>query len=1212
MMRLYIRTTQSAPFLLILVTFAYDSLCDSGPPKLEQQPPETVWFQANAVANEKNKFTLPCSASGGPETFEWKKDGKLLEVDGKRIIWQKPSQSGTIIFLDPSPEDEGHYQCFVANNFGTAVSNKVGVRLGVLDHFPQRPLRQVHVDEGDSLTLACEVPYGVPKPNVFWIYRDKTQNSVLETIRRKHITVDPDGKLHFSAVEKHDGRPNLIYECAATSPVLHGEYRAGDDIQLIVHSKQRSFRHSYILDIAFFVGNLGSEAHSLYLSPEQVTVRAGERMKLMCIFGGRPVPTIHWSRTDGSDMPTKRMRDLTSDESDYGKALIIENVHPEDAGTYECQSQHIRHRIRWSINGVPLHELPDNDRRLVLDNGRILRIQNLVHDFDTGVYQCNASNPLGYVFANAFVNVKAHAPRFTMPDKRVWKVIRKSTVDMSCDVEAAPDPVVRWVDANDQAITLVPGKIHLFPNHTLRVFDVSTADEGVYYCNVSNKYGINRAYNKLEVFNPTYFVQVPAPNRLVVEAFDSVELRCEATSDPRLDIDYKWSHNGKPINATPLLTNGVSILRLDNVRGRASGRIDCASVTDVDVKISGMELIVKDTPEPPMVTSIDCTSHRALVEWRRSAEHGSAISHYTVEMMTGFRPGKWVEVLTEKNVRQDSFQAIIALSPWVNYTFRVTADNSYGKSSPGIDENASCSTRPAVPHSNPNGVVGYGNAPDNLVIQWQPMDKYDWNAPELRYLIRYRMNKPDEQWHEFLVEDPLANHTIIREQPTYQEYQIQVRAVNAEGMSSLEPTTVIGYSGEDVPEEPPQNLRVESVHNYSTVQLTWDAMPPEKLRGRFKGYKLVYWFASDPFLKDHIIVGPAETSVMLTELKAISGYSAQVHALNGQYESGPSNRVTFKTPEGAPSKVHDLRIHAVGATSMLATWQPPLFPNGQLRGYFITFENSSSGEIEETYVLHRQLFYLHEQLEPDSPYRISVWAETYGGEGPAVIRTIRTWPLRDPDVPLFTVRSTTPSVLYVDWHPSNGTIWKMPGSAFYVNYSKAGSDEWIQSESINLPITRIELANLEESTDYIIVGVAKDGDRERRSSYFEVRTESRRMISHINTENLQQAAWFIAVLIALALALFIVALICCCARRHTGKYAVKRREMEFGLGHRLSGKHPGEDDDEHKKFMEYQYGSNYTKDSGYSGGMGISTIAEEPATETIVTISGASNAADTL
>lgn len=33
--------------------------------------------------------------------------------------------------------------------------------------------------------------------------------------------------------------------------------------------------------------------------------------------------------------------------------------------------------------------------------------------------------------------------------------------------------------------------------------------------------------------------------------------------------------------------------------------------------------------------------------------------------MTGFRPDKWNEVLEEKNVRQDSFQAIVELSPWV-------------------------------------------------------------------------------------------------------------------------------------------------------------------------------------------------------------------------------------------------------------------------------------------------------------------------------------------------------------------------------------------------------------------------------------------------------------------------------------------------------------------------------------------------------------------
>lgn len=46
--------------------------------------------------------------------------------------------------------------------------------------------------------------------------------------------VDGDGNLQFSYVDLHDGRENLLYQCAATSPVLHGEYRAGDEFRLIV------------------------------------------------------------------------------------------------------------------------------------------------------------------------------------------------------------------------------------------------------------------------------------------------------------------------------------------------------------------------------------------------------------------------------------------------------------------------------------------------------------------------------------------------------------------------------------------------------------------------------------------------------------------------------------------------------------------------------------------------------------------------------------------------------------------------------------------------------------------------------------------------------------------------------------------------------------------------------------------------------------------
>jgi hypothetical protein len=50
-------------------------------------------------------------------------------------------------------------------------------------------------------------------------------------------------------------------------------------------------------------------------------------------------------------------------------------------------------------------DVAPSSNRTVSNDGRTLRISRLNHDIDTAVYQCNASNPLGYVFVNAFVSV---------------------------------------------------------------------------------------------------------------------------------------------------------------------------------------------------------------------------------------------------------------------------------------------------------------------------------------------------------------------------------------------------------------------------------------------------------------------------------------------------------------------------------------------------------------------------------------------------------------------------------------------------------------------------------------------------------------------------------------------------------------------------------------------------------------------------------------
>lgn len=67
-----------------------------------------------------------------------------------------------------------------------------------------------------------------------------------------------------------------------------------------------------------------------------------------------------------------------------------------------------------------------------------------------------------------------------------------------------------------------------------------------------------------------------------------------------------------------------------------------------------------------------------------------------------------------------------------------------------------CSTKAYFPLANPADVRAEGSEPNNMIIKWKPMDKYDWNAPGLQYIVRYKLNEPGGIWTEMRIEDPLA------------------------------------------------------------------------------------------------------------------------------------------------------------------------------------------------------------------------------------------------------------------------------------------------------------------------------------------------------------------------------------------------------------------------------------------------------------------------
>lgn len=81
---------------------------------------------------------------------------------------------------------------------------------------------------------------------------------------------------------------------------------------------------------------------------------------------------------------------------------IVEGAEGESA-VIKCEaSGNPEPTIKWIHNGRPLSEASPNPRRFVTSNS--ITITPLTKN-DTGNYGCNATNSLGYVYKDVYINV---------------------------------------------------------------------------------------------------------------------------------------------------------------------------------------------------------------------------------------------------------------------------------------------------------------------------------------------------------------------------------------------------------------------------------------------------------------------------------------------------------------------------------------------------------------------------------------------------------------------------------------------------------------------------------------------------------------------------------------------------------------------------------------------------------------------------------------
>ncbi|XP_023240042.1 proto-oncogene tyrosine-protein kinase ROS-like [Centruroides sculpturatus] len=100
-------------------------------------------------------------------------------------------------------------------------------------------------------------------------------------------------------------------------------------------------------------------------------------------------------------------------------------------------------------------------------------------------------------------------------------------------------------------------------------------------------------------------------------------------------------------------------------------------------------------------------------------------------------------------------------------------------------------------------------------------------------------------------------------------------------------------------------------------------------------------------------------------------------------------------PYGAPaSRPIITRLTAVSPTHISISWNPPLFPNGPVLSYVLYLNEHPKGysSIKDVNGNLRELYYMFNNLKPQTLYNVSITTRNKFGEGPADVRFIETPP----------------------------------------------------------------------------------------------------------------------------------------------------------------------------------------------------------------------------
>uniref|UniRef100_A0A4W5P589 Neural cell adhesion molecule 3 n=1 Tax=Hucho hucho TaxID=62062 RepID=A0A4W5P589_9TELE len=564
-----------------------------------------------------------------------------------------------------------------------------------------------------------------------------------------------------------------------------------------------------ILRICSIMLVLGFSEAKMEIITSKPDVLLGENAMLLCKAGGEG--EITWQK-DGVDVEDDQVENVDETSS----KLFIRNAKMEDAGRYTCICEFESHteRIYYTIfvyerpsfgetpvyheflegqdvvitcvvTGKPTVEVnwKRDHQKLHSEAGRITRLKdnslqiNNINRKDHGLYTCEAKIKDRNIFEMINISISVNVPPKVNIHEEVKKVTAgpETNVSLSCLVEGVPQPIIIWTvpESSDKSRYKYNSD-----KSELIISSVVRSDYGEYICTAKNKIAESSAMIMLDVSE--HPVAVLSQKTMELEPGQTLSVSCNVSGHPMPTLQWVRKTNNDHLLTVDAGGGRVRmedgyVLVIDNVMPSDGGLYSCMAIspagnasTDFGLQTwPGKASQVSGTPGP---TSVLFTLGASLVDG------GSPITHFTLQWKTG-RENNW----QERVIQSTDPLVITDLIPYTSYSVRFAPRNHLGQG--GFSDELTVRTQgiPGEPDS-PVLVASEGKVEGNMFsIPLLQLD--NGGSPIIHYIVRYRVNKVDEDWRE---KDLPSNSTVINlhDLQYKSDYHMEVLAVNPYGSSS--------------------------------------------------------------------------------------------------------------------------------------------------------------------------------------------------------------------------------------------------------------------------------------------------------------------------------------------------------------------------------------------------------------------------------------------